>query len=36
VLQRTYGFLAPRFMSFQDWTVKQTSPRKASIHAKVW
>jgi hypothetical protein len=36
VLERTYGFLAPRFMSFQDWTVRQPSPKKAKIHAKVW
>ena len=36
VVERTYGFLAPRFMSFQDWTIKETRLNKAKIRATVW
>jgi hypothetical protein len=36
VVERTYSFLAPRFMSFQEWTTTEAKLQKAAIRAKVW
>jgi hypothetical protein len=36
VVERTYVFLAPRFMSFQDWSIKDARVAKAKSRAKVW
>jgi hypothetical protein len=36
VVERTYVFLAPRFMSFQDWSVKDARVTKPKIRAQVW
>jgi hypothetical protein len=36
IVERTYLFLAPRFMSFQDWTVKDPRVQSNRIRAKVW
>jgi hypothetical protein len=36
VIERTYLFLAPRFMSFQEWTVIDAKPKKEVIQAVVW
>ena len=36
VVERTYLFLAPRFMSFQDWMVKDARAKADSVRAKVW
>jgi hypothetical protein len=36
VLERTYVFLAPRFMSFQDWEVKDAKLRNSGMQARVW
>jgi hypothetical protein len=36
VVERTYVFLAPRFMSFQEWKVAETRLRKDKMHVTVW
>jgi hypothetical protein len=36
VVERTYLFLAPRFMSFQEWTTAEAKMKKAGIRATVW
>jgi hypothetical protein len=36
VVERTYVFLAPRFMSFQDWTIKDARVTKPKIRGQVW
>jgi hypothetical protein len=36
IVERTYLFLAPRFMSFQDWTIKDARVQQQKIRAKVW
>ncbi len=36
VVERTYGFLAPRFMSFQDWTIRDARVAETKMRAKVW
>lgn len=35
-VERTYAFLAPQFMSFQEWTVIGSRPKQAGLRAKVW
>jgi hypothetical protein len=35
-VERTYLFLAPRFMSFQEWTTTAAKLKKTAIKAKVW
>ncbi len=36
VVERTYSFLAPRFMSFQEWTSIIVKPKKEDMKVKVW
>jgi hypothetical protein len=36
VVERTYLFLAPRFMTFQEWTTIEAKLQKATLRAKVW
>jgi hypothetical protein len=36
IVERTYLFLAPRFMSFQDWTIKDPRVQSNKIRAKIW
>ena len=36
VIERTYQFLAPRFMSFQEWTVAETRLKKSAVKVTVW
>jgi hypothetical protein len=36
VVERTYVFLAPRYMSFQEWTTIEAKMKKAAIRATVW
>jgi len=36
IIERTYAFLAPRYMSFQEWTVIETRMKQAAVRAKVW
>ena len=36
VIERTYAFLAPRFMSFQEWSASVAKSAPAPIRAKVW
>jgi hypothetical protein len=37
VVERTYAFLAPRYMSFQEWTTAESKiMKKTEIKAKVW
>jgi len=36
VVERTYVFLAPRFMSFQEWTTAEAKMKKSAIKATVW
>jgi hypothetical protein len=36
VVERTYLFLAPRFMSFQEWTAMDNRLKKRTIRATVW
>jgi hypothetical protein len=35
-VEKTYGFLAPRFMSYQEWAVVDAKPKPAGLRAKVW
>jgi hypothetical protein len=36
VVERTYVFLAPRFMSFQEWTTAESKFKKTTLRATVW
>lgn len=36
VVERTYIFLAPRYMSFQEWTSLEAKLNKQAARAKVW
>jgi hypothetical protein len=36
VVERTYLFVAPRFMSFQEWTLATATPEPRGVQAKVW
>jgi hypothetical protein len=36
VVERTYAFLAPRFMSFQEWAVVDAQPKQQKLRGKVW
>ncbi len=36
VIERSYNFLAPRFMSFQEWTSTIAKPKKEDMKVKVW
>lgn len=36
VVERTYAFLAPRFMSFQEWAVRETRLKPEAVRAHVW
>jgi hypothetical protein len=35
-VERTYAFLAPRFMSYKEWTVSDVKPMQQKLRAKVW
>ncbi len=35
-VDRTYRFLAPRFMSFEEWTVLDAKPAKPALRGVVW
>jgi hypothetical protein len=36
VVERTYAFLAPRFMSYQEWTQLDAKPKQRTLRATVW
>jgi hypothetical protein len=36
VVERTYVFLAPRFMTFQEWTTAESKFKKTTLKATVW
>jgi hypothetical protein len=36
VVEKTYVFLAPRFMSFTEWKVAETRLKKDQIQVNVW
>jgi hypothetical protein len=36
VVEKTYLFLAPRFMSFQEWTMSEAREAKPVLRARVW
>jgi hypothetical protein len=36
VVERTYVFLAPRFISFQEWTTAESKFKKTTLRATVW
>ena len=36
VVERTYGFLAPRFMTFQEWTTAESKFKKTTLRATTW
>jgi hypothetical protein len=36
VVERTYVFLAPRFMSFQEWTSLESKMKKSTLRATTW
>jgi hypothetical protein len=36
VVERSYSFLAPRFMSFQEWTTTESRMKKSAKRMKVW
>lgn len=36
IIKRTYLFLAPRYMSFQEWTATQRKMGKAAAREQVW
>ena len=36
VVERTYMFLAPRFMPFTEWVSAQAKMKSAPVAAKVW
>jgi hypothetical protein len=35
-IEKTYAFLAPRFMSFQEWAVVDAKPKPQALRAKIW
>jgi hypothetical protein len=35
-VERTYSFLAPRFMSFEEWTVLDARQSKSALRGSVW
>jgi hypothetical protein len=35
-VERTYAFLAPRFMSYQEWAVIDAKPKPVGLRAKIW
>jgi hypothetical protein len=35
-VERTYSFLAPRFMSFEEWTVLDAKQSKSALRGAVW
>jgi hypothetical protein len=36
IVERTYSFLAPRFMSFEEWTVQDAKHAKSALRGSVW
>jgi hypothetical protein len=36
VVERTYFFLAPRFMSVQEWSIRDAPSKQEGVRAKVW
>jgi len=36
IVERTYVFLAPRFMTFQEWTTTESKFKKTTLRATVW
>jgi hypothetical protein len=36
VVERTYSFLAPRFMSVQEWAIRDASPKQEDARAQIW
>ena len=36
VVERTYLFLAPRYMSFQEWVVRDAKPKTEAMKVQVW
>ncbi|WP_158928144.1 hypothetical protein [Acidisphaera sp. S103] len=36
VVERTYVFLAPRFMSYQEWTTTESKLKKTTLRATAW
>jgi hypothetical protein len=36
VIERSYLFLAPRFMSVQEWMVRDARPKQDGLRAKMW
>jgi hypothetical protein len=36
VVERTYVFLAPRFMSFREWTTTESKLQKSALRATTW
>jgi hypothetical protein len=36
IIERTYHFLAPRFMSFQEWTTAESRLKKSKLRATTW
>jgi hypothetical protein len=36
VVERTYSFLAPRFMSVQEWAVRDAPPKQQAVRAQIW
>ncbi len=36
IIERTYTFLAPRFMSFQDWNIRDTRVKQDALRTDTW
>lgn len=36
IVERSYVFLAPRYMSFQDWTTNEAKMKKNGMRASIW
>ena len=36
VVERSYSFLAPRFMSVQEWAILDAPPKPAPVRARIW
>jgi hypothetical protein len=36
VVERTYSFPAPGFMSFQEWAIKAAERKKTKLRAQIW
>jgi hypothetical protein len=36
VVERAYTFLAPRFMSFQEWTIRDAKPKADGMKVQIW